>query len=267
MNDADTLKELLSLSKIDIKNRDNYDSFFAEIAKELMCNYVIQKGDIEYQIIEIEFYLYTPNHKDIITYPRETDAGMWFFHQSGVDITFKSENIEFADKKKKNALMQGNGDKAVFGGILIRGIKRINDNEFFGGPQKCVYELWDQFDAFGSTTDYPRLKYTKRDFESENLWRGKRWIKIEEADRLKRVQDWSKRAGIKEYAEGSAEAYEYIQNVLNRQVTHTEHASYLYRFVYLSEDEIKKIPSSYAARPKIKQTNQAEYSFAEMSKV
>jgi len=257
MTDVNTLKELLSKDYTNI----NYDSHFAEIAKELMCNYVIQKGEKgEYEIIEIEFYLFTPNHSDVVTYPRDTDAGLWFFHPSGVDLTFKSLNVQF--NEKRNALQQGNGNDAVFGGILIRGIRRRKDGKFIFGPNKCVDELWDKFDAF-SSNGYPTLVYKGRDFIPDNLWKGKRWIKIKETERAKRVQDWSKRAGLKE----NTEADNYIQEILNSQITHTENASYLYRFVCLSEDELKKIPSSYAARPQIKPTEKEEYTFAEMSKV
>lgn len=39
---------------------------------------------------DIEFYLYTSSHKDIITYPRNSEAGQCFFHSSGVDISFES---------------------------------------------------------------------------------------------------------------------------------------------------------------------------------
>jgi len=245
MTDVNTLKELLSRNYKGIKN---YDSYFTEIARELMCNYKIIKGTAEYDIVEIEFYLFTPDNKDVITYPRITNEGRWFFHPSGVDLTFKSE--------------KATDNESVFGGILIRGIKR-NDGKFIFGPNKCVDELWDEFDAFHSN-GYPTLKYMGSDFIPDNLWRGKRWINIKEADRFKRVQDWSKRAGLVE----NAEVDNYIQDVLNSQNTHTENARYLYRFVNLPEDEIKKIKSSdYAARPKIKPTEKEEYAFAEMSKV
>lgn len=258
MTDVNTLKELLTKDYKD----DNYDLYFAEIAKELMCNYIIQKGKEEYRIVEIEFYLFTSNHRDVVTYPRDTDAGLWFFHPSGVDITFKSLNVKFADNTTRDAIKQGSDGNTVFGGILIRGIKR-SDGKYIFGPNKCVDELWNAFDAF-SSNGYPTLVYKWKGFIPDNLWRGKRWIKIKETERTKRVQDWSKRAGIVK----NVEADKYIQEVLNSQITHTENARYLYRFVNLSEDEIKKIKSSdYAARPQIKPTEKEEYAFSEMSKV
>lgn len=215
MIENNTLKKLLSKDHNDICDYDNY---FAEIAQELMCNYIITTDKAIYDIIEIEFYLYTPKHRDVITYPREIDEGRWFFHQSGVDITFRSTKI-------------------VFGGILIRGLRK-NKGEYIGGPQKCVNELWHDFDAF-STNGYPILTYRPGKFDSNKLRRGKRWIKIKEADREKRVKLWSERVGLDEKT-----CEKYIENEFNTK------ASHLYRYIYLSEDEIKSLPSSYSARPK-----------------
>ena len=82
-------------------------------AKKLMGGHRIVKGNLYYQIAEIEFYFYSPQHPDIITYPRNCMEGLWFFHSSGVDITTKSNNEEY-------------------GGVLIRSIIR-ND----GTVLKC----------------------------------------------------------------------------------------------------------------------------------
>ena len=51
-------------------NNESTDSSFKEIAKTLFENYHIQKGIKTYELMEIEFYLYSESHKDIITYPR-----------------------------------------------------------------------------------------------------------------------------------------------------------------------------------------------------
>ena len=104
--------------------------YFSETADLLMNNYVILKRGIEYEIVEIEFYLFTPDHPDVITYPRNCIAGQWFFHQSGVDLTFAT-----TDKQ--------------FGGILIRGLREVKgERKQVFGPLNCVDLLWDKFDAF-----------------------------------------------------------------------------------------------------------------------
>lgn len=89
-------------------------SKFQEIAEKLMYNYIIKKGEARYAIVEIEFYYYSPYHPDIITYSRNLSAGRWFFHQSGVDLTFDSKSTILDNKG-----FVTNSGEAIFGGILI----------------------------------------------------------------------------------------------------------------------------------------------------
>lgn len=112
---------------------------FKEAAELLMNLCSIQKGGKEYEVVDIEFYMYNYQHPDVITYSRVMEMGRWFFHPSGVDLTFHST-------------------LDTFGGILIRGIRNVNDdNDQILGPQKCVDALWDNFNAFDSQSDteYP----------------------------------------------------------------------------------------------------------------
>ena len=142
---------------------------FKEFAESLMNNFQIKKGDNRYWMTEIEFYLFTDEHRDIITYPRRCEAGRWFFHASGVDITFKSSfpNETSETLKKKPFLAKG----AVFGGILIREIVPVDDlkRKIFG-PIKVCDELFDQFDAFGKPEHFPEIVPAdeKRDVKLEN---------------------------------------------------------------------------------------------------
>ncbi len=111
-------------------------------AKRLMGDYCIAKGDFYYQIGEIEFYYYSPSHKDIITYPRQCFQGLWFFHPSGVDLTMQSSV---------------SGMNPSFGGILIRSIIKYNKEgillKTICGPQKCVYELFDYLNAIDNSIE------------------------------------------------------------------------------------------------------------------
>ena len=113
-----------------------------ECAKRLMGDYSIVKGDYYYQIGEIEFYYYSPNHKDIITYPRQCSQGLWFFHPSGVDITIQSSV---------------SGMNPSFGGILIRSIIKYNKEgklvKTICGPQKSVFELFDYLNAVDNSIE------------------------------------------------------------------------------------------------------------------
>ena len=80
---------------------------FEELAKILFNEYEIIKRGIHYDFLEIEFYFFNSNHKDDATYERTIKEGRWFFHPSGVDISFDSDE-----------------SKGYYGGVLIRSIKR-----------------------------------------------------------------------------------------------------------------------------------------------
>lgn len=129
---------------------------FEELAKALMNNFQIKKGDKLYWMTDIEFYVYTDSHRDIITYPRNCEAGWWFFHASGVDISFKSK-VELKEHPKKHQMMPFLTKDAVFGGILIRGIVRDFDGAPIDGPMKVCDELFDQFNAFYPPADFPLI--------------------------------------------------------------------------------------------------------------
>lgn len=134
--------------------KDNAFEIFKEIATELMSKFAIKKGDDYYQMVEIEFYWYSPNHPDLSVYPRKSKAGNWFLHPSGVDITLEScvdkntkkcvdENISSLREKWEDAKEKQNADYSGFsyGGILIRSLRKFkptndptNSASFILGP-------------------------------------------------------------------------------------------------------------------------------------
>ncbi len=205
---------------------------FTDIAVSLMRDHIIQKENNRYAIVEIEFYLYTDDHKDIITYPRMTKAGQWFFHQSGVDLSFESSDIKLDESGKEEYKL---GSKPLFGGILIRAIKPLDSKDAtpIWGPQKVVNELWDKFDAFGSGEKiYPVIVEKSAQDESAKLYRSKRWINIP-ADKLQdRKAYWAKRIG----ASVSNEEPDLLQ--------------YPYRFIYSDIDLNGITTKVYPAKPR-----------------
>lgn len=147
--------------------KDNHldKSILEECAKMLMGHYCIKKKDVHYQIAEIEFYYFGPNHPDIITYPRSCSEKQWFFHQSGVDLTITSNE---------------KGNQPSFGGILIRSIIKYDRNgnivRTICGPQKCVEELFDFLDAVDYDNNLTPL-LVKRDEEmSVEIYSTQRYI-------------------------------------------------------------------------------------------
>ena len=136
---------------------------FQHLASILLHDVAILKGNKKYRLTDIEFYFYCPNHQDIITYPRNSKAGEWFFHSSGVDLSFES-NVPMREKASTGKLMPCLTSDSAFGGILIRGIKHIDcfsdhqeEKYKLNGPMKVCEELFDKFDAFGNPDDFPRI--------------------------------------------------------------------------------------------------------------
>lgn len=134
-------------------------------AKMLMGHYCIKKEDAYYQIAEIEFYYFGPNHPDFITYPRTCSEKQWFFHQSGVDLAIKSNQ---------------NGEPIKFGGILIRSIIKYdcgwNYIKTICGPQKCVNELFDVLDAFDYNNNLTPLLIETTKFGDIEVCSSQRYI-------------------------------------------------------------------------------------------
>lgn len=152
--------------------KGDYAAKFREIAEILLKKVAIRKGDKTYYIRDIEFYLYADNHRDIITYPRACKAGQWFFHSSGVDISFESCVKTIDDEY---GLFRPVLDKdAFFGGVLFRQLypagKAPEDAKKcrLDGPHKVEWELFDQFDAFNDVKDFPHCVACEHEVEVKN---------------------------------------------------------------------------------------------------
>ncbi len=162
MEKIEKLQELLQ-----IKNVEDVKKQFEEIANMLFQDFHIEKEGVRYDFLEVEFYFYSEKHPDFITYPRNTKAGEWFFHMSGVDISFESKKEEREGK-----------EVAVFGGgILVRSIlKKEKETQVIAGPYKCMDELFDKFDALGTNLEnFPILKPNEK-MSKEEIKSCVRWI-------------------------------------------------------------------------------------------
>lgn len=166
------LLELLDVKNILTNTNFSINEIFEAIAKKIINEYHIQKNGIYYDLLEIELYYFDKNHLDIITYPRTTEKGLWFFHSSGVDVSFKSIC-------KDNFKKTSDADDNFFGGILIRSLLK-NKNTVIAGPLKCTWELFDAFDAFSfSPKELPVI--TKKESDSKfNIYKTERRIPYNE---------------------------------------------------------------------------------------
>ena len=106
-----------------------------KIAEMLFNKHCIKCGNKTFRFAEIEFYYYkneesNKNNFNLDwnkeTYPRNKDAGEFFFHYSGMDICFQ---CHFEEKEKNN-------EYGEFGGILIRSV--LDGDKIIAGPLFCV---------------------------------------------------------------------------------------------------------------------------------
>jgi len=119
---------------LEIINKENPFDDFKRIASSLMNDNVLLVGENYYRFTELEFYYFEKDsHADIYSHqhPNQTTNEQWYFHRSGLDITF--------------------GSKDVFGGILIRGVKNLKGDEFINGPILCVQELFKNLGAVNNS--------------------------------------------------------------------------------------------------------------------
>ena len=121
---------------------------------------------------------------------------MWFFHMSGVDITFGTN-----DKDGNQQLM--------YGGILIRSIVKTQGDssplpKYICGPMKCVDELFDYIYAFDGDICRADIPYIEKKKDKGEISIGScyRYIpllfdkekigpKFEELKK-RRTKDWEK---------------------------------------------------------------------------
>ena len=139
------LKQLLSTLDAN-SSVDSIKTTFSEIADILLLKSYIKTADSKYRILEIEFYFKNNNHNDNVTIERTEYAGMWWLHDYGVDLSFKS------DESKK-----------YYGGILIRSIIPIDDSdnqlkekEAIFGPRNCCWNLFYS-SALEPKTEAPQI--------------------------------------------------------------------------------------------------------------
>lgn len=227
MKKVKKLQELLRIEEG--KSEDEVKKQFKEIADMLFQDFHIEKRNVRYDFLEVEFYFYNEKHPDFITYPRNTKAGEWFFHMSGVDISFESKKDE---REGKEVAVLG-------GGILVRSIlkkKEGEEEQVIAGPYKCMDELFDRFDAFSTKLkNFPILKPNeKQEMKIESCVR---WIppytgKFDEAKIKRKEKELSER-----YSEFESKRSDFERLVKEN-----------YRY-YRNEDCFMKV-TEYQAKPK-----------------
>ena len=166
------------------------DDTLEKIAEGIICNSYINNGsDTKYIPIEIEFYYHSPRlpfkkgenyEKDHITYPRDIqESGKLLYHYSGIDICFES--------------MECKKERPEFGGILIRSLLKIKDNneEIIYGPLCCKDVLLNE------AKEFPSLEYPADKRNEYNLIASKR-VGISNENTNLNLRYYAKEYGTKE---------------------------------------------------------------------
>jgi len=148
-----------------VKEKKEIQTRFDELADYLMNKLCIAVNDKHYRIVEIEMYYY---HKDkhadpyVHGYPEQLNCGTWYFHYSGLglDITF------------------GNKEKNIYGGILIRSIKELDENpKYINGPFNVLKEIFPKMTietgGKGICIEALQEKHQK-EFTQKDIYIGKR---------------------------------------------------------------------------------------------
>ena len=128
------------------KNINNYQVVFSEYANKLMNEYCLKVDDKKYNLIEIEFYFYDKeNHPDPYIYcnEKQKECGEFYFHGSGMDITF--------------------GNRICYGGILIRSIMN-EEGQYINGSLKLLEEL------FCDEIDKLKIELIEKDIGKKNIF-------------------------------------------------------------------------------------------------
>jgi len=123
-----------ALENFSLAGFEDQQNPFDSLAQLLMNYHGIKSGDNIYLITEIEFYFYSQQHSDPYTHRdnEQLTVCKWYFNGMGLDLTF------------------GNKEFEIYGGILIRGIKKLGESpKYIDGPSKVLKELFSCMeDAF-----------------------------------------------------------------------------------------------------------------------
>jgi len=154
-------------------NTNTLDADIERIADDLMTNYQLCVAHKRYQLAELEFYYnhFEGQSYDVFAHKHgaEIQNGTWRLHGAGLDIVLKSD--------------------IYYGGILIRGLKSLDTENYIDGPWNVATTLIQAFGQVDDGADAFRLELKPRKTKVKYL----RSIRV--GLNLRRVQDaayWSR---------------------------------------------------------------------------
>jgi hypothetical protein len=110
---------------------DTADPAFVAIAALMLDRTAVVIGRRRYRFTEVELYFHGHAHPDPFAHrdPIQRELGRWYFHRSGGTYrggSYKGVDVTF-----------GTGDGST-GGILVRGLAALDDDELVDGPSLVV---------------------------------------------------------------------------------------------------------------------------------
>ena len=133
-------------------NHSDINISIKEIAESILNDYYLKLDGDLWNIVELEFYLYTDSHQDPFVHKHSIDklplytTGQLRSHESGIDIAISNANIN------------------SYGGILLRTIKKEDSLELIEGPinvQKAIIK--NMGDINNSSVQFVNRKLRKND--------------------------------------------------------------------------------------------------------
>lgn len=117
---------------------------FNAVANLLLLQSNLMVADKAYQLLDVEFYFYNEKiHPDPYSHSfqyassvrkKQSVTGSWYFHRfTGIS--------KYTHTRRGLDITYGDGTKERYGGILIRGIKNLQDGRTISGPSRVVSEI------------------------------------------------------------------------------------------------------------------------------
>jgi len=117
------------------------ESYFEQIANQLLNESYLKINNVKYRLVEIEFYLRNHLHLDMYVHanPEQLLNYVYYFHRFG-NGTYKAGTFKGLD------IVFGNDDADTYFGILIRSILNTDTDVLIEGPCNVVNHILNMYE-------------------------------------------------------------------------------------------------------------------------
>jgi hypothetical protein len=139
----------------EVRKPEELEGMFLELTSILMNECELSVGEVKYRIVECEVYYHEPNkHSDPYAHQviEQLKVGNWYFNGFGLDLTF------------------GNEKNKIYGGILLRAIKRLKDSKCYNGPSLLLKEIFSKLGSIDSKETCIYISEKTSDYEENSTW-------------------------------------------------------------------------------------------------